>query len=234
MGQPPRNMTDHMLTPLRHFWNGSHLITNGAVDATEESLSEYQAIPGGRCMHLTNATGSNELPTAKLGCTGNAKVPVWLYRASDSYSAGFPGPDPATYVGPSWDVGVEQRLLMFVGLEGFELATTEFDTTQTYQVGEYLRAGEDGEALADTDAADQQDDIRNFAGVVTNKSRADAALTHGAHTIIGIVSPGFASPQAAADGTDEYGNQVLSLYTTYRPPVAGLTAAAAANNAVAP
>ena len=74
MAQAPRNMTDHMLTPLKHFWEGSHLVTNGSVDATEESNSEWYAIPGGRCMHLTNATGPNELPSALLGCDGNNKI----------------------------------------------------------------------------------------------------------------------------------------------------------------
>lgn len=216
-----RNMTDHMLTPLKSFWNGSHLVTNGAVDAAQAALSEYKAVPGGRCLHLTDATGPNEVPSAKLGCDGNEKIPVWLYRDSDSYSAGMAGgePDSSTYTGPSWNNGVEQRLLMFVGLEGFELSTTEFDSTQNYTVGQYLVAPEA--------TAGDADDIQNVAGVATNVAVDNGGVVaNGAHCIIGIVSPGVSSPMAGAysgnANGDEYGNDVLSLYTTYRPQIAAL------------
>lgn len=209
----PRGMTKNMLTPLRHFWEGSHLVCNAKVAPSEEALSEYGAIPAGRAMHLTNATGPNDLPVAKLGCDGNEKVPVFIYRPSDSYSVGYEGPDPATELGPSWVTeGDERGVLMFVGMEGFELATTEFNSARTYKVGEYLRAPEH-----DTGAPDAQVDVRTVAGVLTNDT-----VVNGVDTIIGVVSPGVNAPMAAADGTDEYGNQTLSFYTTYRPPIAGL------------
>lgn len=208
-------MTDHMLTPLRSFSEAGHLITNADVLVAEEVLSEYGAIPAGRCMHLTDATGPNQTPVAKLGCVGNNKVPVWIFRPSDSYSAGFEGPDSATEVGPSWDTGVEKKLLMFVGLEGTELITTEFDKTRDYKVGEYLKAPEMGQSGAASELIDAQ----TKAGVVTN-----AAVVHGAQTIVGIVSPGAVSPMDDVSGRDVYGNFGLSLYTCYKPPVAGLIA----------
>lgn len=218
-----RNMTDHMLTPLKHFYKGSHLVTNGAVDATQAGLSEYSRVPAGRCLHLTNATGPGEVPTAKLGCDGNEKLPVWLFRDSDSYSAGQAGaaPDSTTYNGPSWSNGVEQRLLMFVGLEGFELSTTEFDSAQVYKVGEYLVAPE--ETAADAT------DIQDVAGVATNQAANNGGvIANGAHCIIGIVSPGVSSPMAGDyagnENGDEFGNDVLSFYTTYRPQIAALAA----------
>ncbi len=115
----PRNMTDHMLTPLRSFSKSGHLVTNGNVLPSEEQLFPYGAIPGGRCMHLQPLTAPNTLPVAKLGCTGHHKIPVFLYRASDSYSAGFEGPDAQVENGPSWHTGVEKRLLMFTGYARF-------------------------------------------------------------------------------------------------------------------
>lgn len=215
-----RNMTDHMLTPLRAVDSAGHLVVNMSVNAAEEAASEFQRIPGGRLMHLTDATNQNELPVAKLGCSGNQKIPVWLYRDSDSYSAGFEGPDVAVVVHPTWNTGMEKRLLGYIGLEGFELATTEFDKNRTYLVGQYLRAPQAGES----GAANLSVDVNTIAGIVTN-----ATVRNGVETIIGIVSPGVAAPMQKDNRIDEYGNHVLTLYTTYRPPVQGVRQGVAVN-----
>lgn len=215
----PRNMTDHMLTPLRSFSKAGHLIVNAKVLPSEELLSEFSAVPAGRCMHLIDATTSGQIPVAKLGCSGNNKLPVFIFRPSDSYSAGFEGPDPTTEYGPSYDTGSEGVLLMFVGLEGTELQTTEFDKTRVYKQGDYLRAPELGEVGTGNNV-----DAQTIAGILTN-----ATVVHGAHTIVGMVSPGAGSPMDDPSGRDVYGNFILTLHTMYKPPVQGLLTAAAGN-----
>ena len=214
-----RSMTKHMLTPLRSKRDPAHLVLNAVPNATEATYFIDQAVPAGRCMHLVRDTGPGQLPNAKLGCTGNNKLPVWIYRASDSYSAGYAGPDPAVETGVTWSTGMSGGILMYVGMEGFELATTEYDKTLTYVVGDYLRAPEPNMA-----ADPLTDEFRDVAGVVTN-----ANATYGGSTIVGIVSPGFIGQRFDDPGRDPFRNQVLSLYTTYRPPVAGLVAGTPTN-----
>lgn len=215
----PRNMTRHMLTPLRHFYQGNHLIGHAAMDATEEQYQEYGRHPSGRCMHLVpGQTECGNLPLARLGCEGNNKIPVFLFRDSDSYSgAGFAGPDPAVENGPAWSTGINSvgRHLVFIGLEGFELATTEFDKTAgPYHVGDYLRAPE-----FDSGAQDKYENARTVAGILTKGD-----TPYGASTIVGIVSSSAPNDVDTKQTPDEnpYGERALSFYTTYRPPVQGL------------
>jgi len=205
-------MTQHMLTPLRSKRESGHLVLNAVPDATQAALFLEGAVPAGRCMHLVRATGSGVMAAAKLGIIGNAKVPAWIYRPSDSYSAGFPGPEPTIENGPSWNTGMEGGILMYVGLEGFELMTTEYDKSQTYFVGDYLLAPEH-----DLGAGDPVAHARDIAGVATKVN-----AVFGASTIVGMVSPGLYGQRYDEDGRDPFRNQVLSFYTTYRPPVAGI------------
>ena len=214
-----RNMTRHMLTPLRSKRESGHLVLNAVPDAAEGAKFLDQAVPAGRCMHLVKTTGVGEMPAAKLGCVGNAKVPIWIYRDSDSYSAGIAGPDPAVENGPPWDTGMDGGILMFVGLEGFELMTTEFDKNQTYYVGDYLRAPEHNSGAADPIA-----DARDVAGVATK-----ALAVFGSTTIVGIVSPGVMGSRYDEDQRDAHRNEVLSFFTTYRPPVAALVSGTPTN-----
>ena len=207
-----RTMTAHVLHPLRSKRDPAHLVVNAMVDSDQAALFVDEAVPAGRCMHLTRTTASGAMPSAKLGTTGNAKVPVWIYRDSDSYSAGYLGPNPATSTGPGWSTGMEGGILMYVGLEGFELATTEFDSEIDYVVGDYLRAPE-----FTVGTGDDANEARTVAGVVTS-----ANAVFGASTIIGIVSPGFIGERFDGTGYDPFRNKVLSFFTTYRPPVAGL------------
>ncbi len=94
-------------------------------------------------------------------------------------------------------------------MQGFELQTTEFDTTRTYKNGDYLKSPELGENPPLAPAIDAQ----TRAGMLTNDT-----VLYGAYTIVGIVSPGVAAPKAEPP-LDEYNNKVLSFYTCYIPPV---------------
>ena len=112
-------------------------------------------------------------------------------------------------------------ILFFTGLEGFELATTEFDQSQEYTVGDYLRA-----PLHNPGAADPVAHARDIAGVVTNQG-----AVYGSTTIVGIVSPGELGSRNGETGRDGHRNKVLSFYTTYRPPVEGLVTSTPTNGA---
>lgn len=205
-----RDMTQHMLTPLRSKREPGDLVLNVIPDATQAAFFLDQAIPPGRCMHLVKNTGSGVMPNAKLGCTGNGKLPVWIYRASDSHSAGYAGPVPSVARGPGWATGMNGGILCYVGLDGFELGTTEYDQDLTYNVGDYLRAPE-----ADVAADPMEDEVRDVAGVVTN-----ALAVYGSTTIVGQVSPGFVGVGPRGVGFDPFGNKMLTFYTRYLPPVA--------------
>lgn len=211
-----RNMISSRLTPLRGVDEAGHLVANVRVSADEAALSEYGRIPSGRCVHIVPAMADPfTVPIVELGCVGNNAIPGFVYRDSDSWSVGVAGPSSVTATGPSWSGGVDERLLMYVGLEGYELMTTEFDSTRTYKQGEYLKSLTVAAAVAGP-ATDDTDAVRNFAGRLTNES-----VVYGVDTVIGIVSPGVSSPMATP-GTDPSNNRVLCFYTTYRPPFAAI------------
>jgi len=217
--QSYRDMTSHRLQPMRHFYKGNHLVCNAVPWATQTALFSENAMPAGRCLHLDPTADPGTLPTAKLGCSGNNKVPVWLFRDSDAYSGGFPGPSSVTSTSITWDDGSTGQLLFFVGLEGYELATSEFDKTQTYKVGQYLKAPEHDPGHGGGSAVHAQ----TIAGIATNDS-----VLYGRDTIVGIVSPAVFQPLGkivSGDIIDPDGTAMLPFYTTYRPPVAALTTA---------
>lgn len=205
-----RDMTSHRLQPLRHFYQGAHLVVNAVPDAAQAALMTGGYIPAGRCMHLNPATKYGQLPGSKLGCAGNNKIPVWLFRDSDAYSGGFPGDNVATSTAPVWADGSTGQLLHFVGLEGFELATSEFQKARDYTIGDYLKAPE-----YDNSGATH---ANNTAGIVTNDT-----VRWGTETIVGIVAPGEWAPYGLRSSgsndqvLDPDGTKMLAFYTTYRP-----------------
>lgn len=219
-----RDMISHMLTPLRGTVEAGHLVTNTRVFGDEAAVSDYGAIPAGRCMHLTGTTDPNTIPVAKLGCSGNNKIPVFIFRSSDSWSVGVAGPDSTQVTHPSWAGGEYEKVLVYVGLEGFELMTTEFDTEQDYKVGDYLCSPEATEAVSASVATDLRDAVNNYAGKLTKKTLADSDVLYGVDTIVGIVSAGVHSDMDRDNEHDVYGNKVLPFYTTYRPPLQGVPA----------
>jgi hypothetical protein len=109
---------------------------------------------------------------------------------------------------------------MYVGLDGFELSTTEYDDAQSYVVGDYLRAPE-----ADPGADPMATEVQDVAGVVTK-----ALAVYGSTTIVGQVSPGYVgdSPRGVV-GMDPFGNKVLTFYTRYIPPVAAIVSGTPTN-----
>lgn len=208
-----RDMVTHRLQPLRHFYQGAHLIVNAVPDAAQAALATGGYIPSGRCMHLSPTTKYGRMPTSKLGCVGHNKIPVWLFRDSDAYSGGFPGQSSASATNIVWADGAYSNLLHFVGLEGYELATSEFKKTVAYVVGQYLIAPEP--ATNDTAGMDAAGIVEPIAlGIPDDK------------TVVGIVAPGEFSPATLRDPVDPSatasqvldpdGTKMLAFYTTYR------------------
>lgn len=65
-------------------------------------------------------------------------MPLFAFTGSDEM-------DVSNNYGGQWFVQIPQgNLLCLVALGGYELETTEFDTTRTYNINDPLRAGTDG------------------------------------------------------------------------------------------
>jgi hypothetical protein len=207
-----RDMVSHRLQPLRYFYDGAHLTCTAVPDSAQSALMTEGFIPAGRCMHLDRTKKPGALQVSKLGCNGGKKIPVWIFRDSDAYSGGFPGHDVTTVNHVTWADGSFGNLLHFVGVEGYELATSEFDTTRTYYVGDWLRAPEADTPLDATN-------LNDVAGIVTNNT-----VRLGRECVVGIVSPNEWAPFQLTAGSpahqlDPNGTKMLSFYTTYRPPL---------------
>ncbi len=193
--------------------SGGPVTMHAFFDDNEASLQENGTHPFGRCFHVgRDGTPSGQVPTARLGCEGHNKVPIYYFRDSTEYSdAGFAGGN-SELGSEDWSQPNQFRRMFIVGLEGTELVTTEFDSSAgIYSTGDYLRAPE-----ANPEADDRESDIRQKAGVLT-KEGADPYTS----TIVGIVSPGVEPSESRRSASLEncYSAKVISFYTTYRPPL---------------
>ncbi|GIW89626.1 MAG: hypothetical protein KatS3mg109_0058 [Pirellulaceae bacterium] len=201
MPNPRFNATD--LQVLRHYDGDGNLQRNMEMESAAESTFSDGVVPAGRVLSLsTNGK-------ADLGVPGK-QVPMWLFRRTDRPSGGWKGESPKTATGLTWSDGSVKQFLCFVGIEGLEVATTEFDSTRTYNYNDFVIAPDAVKAAALGWAADE-------AGRLTNEG-----VVHGAHSIVGVVSkkPGDYS---------RFNNSYLVVYTLYRPPVEGLLAGTPTN-----
>jgi hypothetical protein len=164
--------------------------------AAQEALFANGAIPAGRCMSL-NSSGESE-----LGVTGR-RVPLWIFRRSNSPSGGWSGEAVASSSDLTWADGSNHAFLHFVGIEGLEIATTEFIDGQTYTLNTLLSARMSDNAAYSTDAQRAAG-----AGVVYS-----TGVVHGAHPVVGVVS---------RTGYERFNRNYVTFYTLYRPPVEGL------------
>lgn len=220
-----------MLLPLRSTYKSGHLVLDAKPTKTEEEYFVRKEIPAGRCMHIGAGSKPMTVATAKLGCSGANRIPVWIMHASGEFSTGS-YLDYAESAGdnlPDWaDGSNDKRVWMFVGLAGHELATTEFiGDFSTYDVGQQLKSVQMDST--NKGGASDQDFARNTAGKVTNVD-----VRHGAETIIGRVSPGPTDDDPYRDDNlDPYRNELLPFYTDYVPPLeatpTGISAVATAD-----
>lgn len=157
----------------------------------------YDGIPAGRCFHK-NANGQ-----AELGCAG-FKVPMFSFEPSNKPQSFKSTGNVATATTTVATTSVARDATRFlVGLEQYEIRTTEFDASLNYAINDPL-----------------------IAPVVSGASQAVSAAgkltktgaVYGATTIVGVVS----QPFTAASPTKMHSKAVLCLYTCFLPAVAGL------------
>jgi hypothetical protein len=162
----PRQMTAHTLEAPKG-WPSPH-----AVDFTAPiAAATLAAISGGvvyagRVVHL-NSSGEFE-----LGVDG-VQMPLFLFNNSDDPDVENPGGDPATVAGAWVAIAPTGKLMALVAKGAYELASTEFLNTVTYNPNDLLYAPT-GTTLA-------------TSGVITKTGAGGAyPLT----TAVGIVSRG--------------------------------------------
>lgn len=189
-------MTRNKLEVLRSTKDPARLVKSLKPDATQEAMWAPFGIPAGRCMHR-NAAGEME-----LGVTGN-QVPFWLFRDTDKPSGGNTGDGVDVAPHATWADGSEHVLLHFAGIEGLEIATTEF-IAATYNMHDFVTAPT--VAGYSTDA-----DKKTNAGVVTKTN-----AVYGKNPVVGVCI------EPAGQYYKPHGINMLVFYTLYRPPIAGL------------
>lgn len=179
----PRQMTEHALEGLKG-WPRPH-----AVDFHAKfSAAQLAAISGGvafagRVVHL-NGSGQYE-----FGITDRSMA-LFLFQNSDDPDVENPGGDPATVSGAWVPVAPTGQIMALVATGAYELASTEFDTAQTYAPNDTLTAAT-GTTLA-------------TAGVLTNQSAVPYT-----NPVCGVVSRG--------ERTNSHGKQELCFWPVYCP-----------------
>lgn len=193
------SMTAHKLEVLRSLdgFEGV-LVKNLTPSAAQEALFPNSGMYAGRC--LSRASDGS----AELGVSGN-RVPYWLFRTSNLPSTGMSSPVAVqNEVDLTYKDGRAHVVLCYAGIEGLELATTEFiaSTGTPYALNQFLTA-----PVASAFSTDPEKVAG--AGVLTN-----LGAVYGKDPIVGVVSE---SAKRAPHKVD-----MLVFYTLYRPPVAGL------------
>lgn len=199
------NMVAHKLEVIRSYDGEDTLQVNVKPDATQAAIFPNKAVFAGRCLHF-NAARQGE-----LGVSGH-QVPLWLFRQTDRPSGGFNGVAATAATQLSWQDGSKGEYLAFVGIQGLEISTTEFDTAQTYAINDLLTAPLFSDATFDTDAKKLAG-----AGVVSNKNTAAATVKWGKDPVVGVISN-------LDQTTPHAGLKMLRFYTIYMPPIEALAA----------
>lgn len=201
-------MTASNLQVLRHYNGDGNLQRVVKPSAAQELIFKTTGgtgIPAGRCCSL-NASGE-----AELGVTGR-RVPMWLWRSTDKPSGGWSGDPVSVAPGLTWADGSKHLFLFFVGVEGLEIATTEYIAGQTYAYNTLVSARMSNNSAYSTDT-----ERAAGAGKVYS-----TGVLHGAHPVVGVVSVPPGSYGVSIEGIKRFGSDYLVLYTLYRPPVEGI------------
>lgn len=196
----PRQMTKHTLEAPKG-WPNPHAVdfaaafnTTDLAALTDTSGSTNAAYaPAGRCVHL-HTDG-----TFKLGVT-LAQMPLFLFNNSDDPDVSNPGGDPATDAGVWLAVAPRGNMLALVAKGAYELATTEFDSTNNYAPNDYLYS------KTGTDLA--------TAGKLTNDANdSTVGDPYPDETVVGIVSRGRTSSSPA----NSHGRPELFFWPVFLP-----------------
>jgi len=169
---------------------GYDLAPGQRLDFTANMSVNVTVVPyEGRICHL-NSVGEWE-----MGCVAN-KMPCVLMRNSIPY-----GQQPT--VSPYWQSIGKYPFVALPATGGYEISTTEYDTSKTYNIGDWLTA-------ASTNT------IQNTAGVVTN-------VQPGTNTALTVPWAGGGTTRTLCGQvcrlpvTLRNGNTVLGFWTVFVP-----------------
>jgi hypothetical protein len=183
----PRQMTAHTLEAPKG-WPSPHAVDfSAAFDATQLATVTGGVAFAGRVAHLNNS-GDYEFGI------GDRDMAIFLFNNSDDPDVENPGGDPATVAGAWIAVAPTGKMMGLVAAGAYELATTEFDATQTYNPGDCLTAVT-GTTLA-------------TAGVITNQTAVPYT-----NPVCGVVSRGRTSTSA----NNSHGQPEVFFWPTYLP-----------------
>ena len=179
---------EHALEPLMG-WDSE--LNQLQFAAKLSSVTVKDPVYAGSVVHL-NASKEFE-----PGATGKM-MPIFLFKGSDSFDVANPG-------GTRWlAVFPTGKLTGVVAQRGYEVGTTEFDTTDTYAPNDILHSPT--EAIVGSGN-------ENEAGKLYRRKSwtggANAALTLYTNNVCGVVSTGKA--------TNQHNVSMLSLWTVYLP-----------------
>jgi hypothetical protein len=185
----PRQMTAHTLEAPKG-WPSPHAVDFQAkFDATALAAVSGGVIYAGRVVHLNN---SGEF---ELGVTGT-QMPLFLFNNSDDPDVENPGGDPSTVAGAWVAIAPTGKMLALVAKGAYELASTEFLNTVTYNPNDLLYAPT-GTTLA-------------TSGVLTKTGGSGA---YPGTSAVGVVSRG----RTTASANNSHGIAELYFWPVYLP-----------------
>lgn len=196
---------------------------NSTVDLTVVTPHAGRVVYPASTATLNNTpftTRGNKIRLFSMGCAGDKKgPPIWLWAGaydSDISNKGTPSGTAtvgsSTYGPPNWvstmpgrDPANSDQIWGLVGFAGLELETTEFDSTQTYVSGQFLRA-----VTLDNDAN---------GGVVTNQNASGGAAlaTTAAIANSNIHTDTIVGQVGLGSYKNSYDRSVLNLYSCFLP-----------------
>lgn len=175
----PSQMFTHTLIPLKGWFRMT------ALDYTTKLSGNVSIDPvyAGRVVHL-NSAKQFEMGASSL------EMPMFLLQGTDHWDVSNPGGSDWTATAPAG------YLTALVATGAYELETTEFDSAQTYNPNEHLRA-----VASNSDAT--------TGGRITNQTLGTLYASSGMACRCGVVSRG--------KYTNSYGKTVLAFWSVYIP-----------------
>lgn len=187
----PGQNADHALTPLKGWFRETALAVEGTIGSNVNIGGVATPPCSGLVVHGVSVNANTDpygglfngpgFLVFEMGCGAAQGPPIFLWPNSFDPDISNPGVipgDPAygTVSRPPDFISVlpkvsGQNMTGLVGLGAYELETTEFDTAQTYTVGNGLRT-----VTSNTDAN---------AGKVTNQAGATAPFNSSGATVFG-------------------------------------------------
>ena len=180
----PSLMFEHRLTPTKGWFQPAALDHQAKMSANVEFSPN-----AGRVVHL-NAAGEFE-----MGIAG-ASMPLFLFSGASDFDVAIPGVTPGGLFMHK-AISPAGNLQALVATGGYELQSTEFDTTKTYAPNELLTA-----AASNCNSA--------TGGVITNAGTGDGGrVEQFVDPVCGVVSRGSFN--------NEHGVPVVAFWPLYLP-----------------